>query len=228
VRVDRALAAGLAFSVALHLAVLVSWEREPEVPGKVPPKRMVARLIAGTGGREAAPSDAAAPEQEPARGDGAGIPVLSSFHAGFAGGGSPSSRPVKIRPLPGPGKKADTRAGGTAKKPLHSSARAAFAAPPAMRSAVPALPGDPLAEIRRRIETHKSYPGLARRKGWEGDVVVELQLDGGGGVRDVKVVEKSGHGILDRATLATIRKAGPYPPLPGRVRVPVSYRLAPE
>jgi len=228
VRVDRALAAGLAFSVALHLAVLVSWEGEPAVRVKTVPKRMVARLIAGTGGQEAAPSQADSPEKEASPREGAAAPILRSFHVGAAGGGFASSRRVKIRPALGHGRKTGARAGGAAKKPPRLSARAAFGAPPPAKGAVPVPPVDPLAEIRRRIETHKSYPGLARRKGWEGDVVVELQLDGGGGVRDVKVIEKSGHGILDRATLATIWKAGPYPPLPGRVRVPVSYRLAPE
>ena len=227
-RVDRALAAGLAFSVALHLAVLMSWEKEPTGPATMVPTRMVARLIAGTGRQTAVPSDVGSPETESAPRGATATPVLRSFHVGAAGGGGASSRLVRVRPALSFGMRASARVGGAAEEPLRSSARAAFDAPVAVKGPAPASPVDPLVEIRRRIESHKSYPGLARRKGWEGDVVVELQLDGGGEVRDVKVVERSGYGVLDRATLATIWKAGPYPPLPGRVRVPVSYRLVQE
>lgn len=227
-RVNRALAAGFVFSAALHLAILVSWERDPSLPEKKVPTRMVARLIAGTGGQESALTGTEAPADEVPPVEEALSPVLRSFRAGAAGGAFASSTPVRVRPVPGPGRGSIALGMGKAITSRRLSARAAFAAPPEVTGAAVLPRIDPLAEIRRRIENHKSYPGLARRKGWEGDVVVELQLDGGGEVRDVRVVEKSGHGVLDRATLATIRKAGPYPPMPGRVRVPVSYRLAPE
>jgi len=228
VRVDRALAAGFVFSAALHLVILVSWERDPSLPEKKMPTRMVARLITGGERAESASPEAETPEPETPPVEETAGPVLRSFRAGAAGGASAASPAVKVRPIPGLGRRSVSPAGGTAIASRGLPARAIFGAPPKVTGGAAVSSGDPLAEIRRRIESHKSYPGLARRKGWEGDVVVELQLDGGGEVRDVRVVEKSGHGVLDRATVATILKAGPYPPMPGRVRVPVSYRLTPE
>ena len=63
------------------------------------------------------------------------------------------------------------------------------------------------------------------RNGWEGRVLVELSLARGGALEDVQIVDASGYRVLDSATVRAVRSAAPYPPLEGKVRVPVTYRL---
>jgi len=228
-RKDRALVVALVFSAAVHLGVLVDWKGAPEDRDRLAPKHMVARLMRGTGGLEGSQAEGETPERETPGGTATDLPSLRSVRVGAAGGKLLPSGPVSIRPAgkePGGAGKAGMR--GSASGGTRFSVRAAISLPPSQGRDTSTRPADPLAEIRRLIETHKSYPGLARRKGWEGDVVVELRLDGGGAVSDVKVVEKSGYGVLDRATVSAVQRAGPYPPLPGKVQVPISYRLVPE
>lgn len=43
------------------------------------------------------------------------------------------------------------------------------------------------------------YPAQARRQGWTGTVVLRVQVDAGGGVRDVRLVTSAGHKVLDDA-----------------------------
>jgi TonB family protein len=83
-------------------------------------------------------------------------------------------------------------------------------------------------EIRERIESKKTYPLMARRRGWEGDVLVEIVLGGAGELEGLRLLRLSGFPLLDRATLTAVRAAVPFPPVPGRVKIPVSYRLVPD
>jgi protein TonB len=89
------------------------------------------------------------------------------------------------------------------------------------------LTSEELARLRSRIDARKVYPQIAVRNGWEGEVVVELELGLGGNLEDVRLVRGSGYPILDKATIVAVRRAAPYPPLEGRVTVPVDYRLVP-
>jgi protein TonB len=83
-----------------------------------------------------------------------------------------------------------------------------------------------LREIRRRVESKKTYPLAARRWGWEGEVLVEIVLGSAGELEGLRLLRQSGFPLLDRATLTAVRAAVPFPPVPGRVKIPVSYRLA--
>jgi len=76
------------------------------------------------------------------------------------------------------------------------------------------------------------YPRLARRRGWEGTVKVQVALGPSGLVDEARVLESSGHPVLDRAALDGMRGLN----LPSvskrlstgvltRVVVPVEYRL---
>jgi TonB family protein len=85
-----------------------------------------------------------------------------------------------------------------------------------------------LLEIRERIESRKIYPLMARRRGWEGEVLVEIVLGGAGELEGLRLLRQSGFPLLDRATLTAVRAAVPFPPVPGRVKIPVSYRLVPD
>ncbi|MHB1025638.1 MAG: energy transducer TonB [Desulfobacteria bacterium] len=81
--------------------------------------------------------------------------------------------------------------------------------------------------IRDAIQHAIAYPATARRMGWEGKVVVAFQLLADGSVRNVRVMQGSGHAALDRGAIEAVRNASPFPrsPVEAEVITPVVYRL---
>jgi protein TonB len=88
-------------------------------------------------------------------------------------------------------------------------------------------PAGDFAWVRDAIQRAIAYPPAARRMGWEGKVVVAFQLLSDGSVRDVRVVQGSGHAALDRGAVDAVRSASPFPrsPVEAEVITPVVYRL---
>jgi periplasmic protein TonB len=86
--------------------------------------------------------------------------------------------------------------------------------------------------LGRAIAKHKQYPKIATMRGWQGDVILDLKLDGDGNVLSANVKESSGHEALDNQALEMARKAAPFPAPPEALRgrnfnitVPVSFKL---
>lgn len=79
--------------------------------------------------------------------------------------------------------------------------------------------------IREAIERAKRYPRFARERGIQGIVHVRFQVQQSGAVDRVEVVRSSGHDILDTATVSTVYRAGPMPPVKGWIEVPVGYEI---
>jgi periplasmic protein TonB len=86
--------------------------------------------------------------------------------------------------------------------------------------------------LGRAIAKHKSYPKIAQMRGWEGEVMLDLKIDGNGNVLSAKVRDSSGHEALDNQALEMVRKASPFPAPPEALRsrtfnisVPVSFKL---
>lgn len=86
--------------------------------------------------------------------------------------------------------------------------------------------------IRRSILEHFAYPPFALRQGWQGEVLVALQISAEGKIHEIRVVRSSGYRILDEDALLILRKIGSIPDartwLNGRnyrARIPVIYRL---
>jgi len=52
-----------------------------------------------------------------------------------------------------------------------------------------------------------SYPALARKRGWQGSVLVTFQLTPEGLAQNIVVARSSGHGPLDQAAVANVRKS---------------------
>ena len=102
----------------------------------------------------------------------------------------------------------------------------AAAGSPAGTSGAGSPAGD-FAWIRDAIQRAIAYPPAARRMGWEGKVVVAFLLLPDGSVRDVRVVQGSGHAALDRGAVDAVRSASPFPrsPVEAEVITPVVYRL---
>lgn len=75
------------------------------------------------------------------------------------------------------------------------------------------------------------YPRLARRRHWEGTVILDVLIDKKGAVAELNVARSSGHTLLDRNALAQVRNWRFEPARKGgqaiamRVAVPVRYQL---
>jgi len=80
------------------------------------------------------------------------------------------------------------------------------------------------------ISKNRFYPVSARRRGIEGSVDVRLTIDGTGRASDVRVVKTSGAGILDRASVQTIRGCSFPPPPAESITLPITitFRLVEE
>lgn len=79
---------------------------------------------------------------------------------------------------------------------------------------------------------HKKYPTVARVRGWQGTVLIQLQIDAEGHVSDPVISQGSGKTMLDDQALETVKKALPLPPPPTLLRgkpftiaVPIVFRL---
>mgnify|MGYP001266353819 CR=1 FL=1 len=76
-----------------------------------------------------------------------------------------------------------------------------------------------------------AYPGISRRVGEQGRVILRVLVNAGGSADEVQVRESSGHARLDNAARDTVRgwrfvpaKRGDTP-VPAWVLIPVSFRL---
>lgn len=83
------------------------------------------------------------------------------------------------------------------------------------------------AYIRDMIMKNISYPHMARKMGWEGKVVISFVVEESGRVEDIRVIESSGIGLLDKNAVQTIIKASPFPkpPIKAALIIPVVYKL---
>jgi len=85
--------------------------------------------------------------------------------------------------------------------------------------------------VMELISRELTYPAIARRKGWQGTVKLQLHIEADGAITRLQVDETSGYRILDRAAMECLQLAS----LPGAARwlhgqaidivVPVEYRL---
>ncbi len=78
---------------------------------------------------------------------------------------------------------------------------------------------------------HPEYPIIARKKGWQGRLLLAVHIDKNGNVLNIHVKETSGYEILDRVSVKTIRD---WKFLPARygdryvednINIPVSFKL---
>ncbi len=81
--------------------------------------------------------------------------------------------------------------------------------------------------IKNTIQKQITYPLVARKKGWQGKVVVSFVVDKHGNIMDIHIRESSGFSLLDRNAVQTIKKLAPFPPPPIRAEliVPINYSL---
>lgn len=82
-----------------------------------------------------------------------------------------------------------------------------------------------LAEIRTRIERAKRYPELARESDITGKALVSFSINGQGRPEEIRLETSSGSSILDEESLATIKRAAPFPAYADQLSVWISFRL---
>jgi protein TonB len=85
--------------------------------------------------------------------------------------------------------------------------------------------------VMNLITRQLTYPAIARRKGWQGVVKLELHIESDGRISDLHIDETSGYTVLDNAALQSLQPASVPDAaqwLQGKTRdivVPVEYRL---
>lgn len=81
--------------------------------------------------------------------------------------------------------------------------------------------------IRELIMRNLKYPHIARLKGYEGEVIVSFLITEKGVPEDIRVLSNSGHEILAKNVVETIRSIHHFPSPPVKVRVilPVAFKL---
>lgn len=72
---------------------------------------------------------------------------------------------------------------------------------------------------RRQVERvgKLNYPGEARRRKLTGSLRLLVIIRADGGLAEARLVESSGHAVLDEAALRIVRLAAPYAPFPPRI-----------
>ncbi len=71
--------------------------------------------------------------------------------------------------------------------------------------------------IKKRIQEVRNYPLWAKKQGLEGYVDVSFEILSAGTINNEKVERSSGIKIFDKESLATIRRAAPFPEIPSNV-----------
>ena len=82
-----------------------------------------------------------------------------------------------------------------------------------------------------RINPPPEYPMIARKRGCQGNVILEVLIDKRGKVLDLRIFSSSGHSILDKTAIASVKKWLFEPGMRGSdkiemwVRVPIRFKL---
>jgi protein TonB len=96
-------------------------------------------------------------------------------------------------------------------------------------AADPAVAADYAALLAQWLEHHKEYPERARRRHQQGVVLCEFTITDTGDVMNYRILEGSGHVLLDEEVVALIARASPLPPPPpgaaATYRVPIIFAL---
>ena len=207
----RAFTYAVGASLALHAVLLALRAPEPQSLPAVPSVTITAHLAEP----EAAPPAALSAEPK-------AEPKIEK----------PKPRHRIARPKPAP---AAPSTFSVAPVPAEAPAEVAAPAPappmevPSVASAPAAAPAPPAPDLSTLIAQYrqqfigaavrfKRYPLAARDNGWEGDVVVRLEVSASGELRELKVRKSSGYPALDEQALEMFRLASPQVPLPAALR----------
>jgi protein TonB len=82
--------------------------------------------------------------------------------------------------------------------------------------------------LQQALARHFRYPLLARKRGWQGEVLLAFRLESDGRILDARIARSSGYRLLDRAALDALGRIkgidnGAQQGL--TLQLPVIYRL---
>ncbi|MHB8535147.1 MAG: energy transducer TonB [Sulfuricaulis sp.] len=239
----RAFALG---SVILHGVVLAGWQASPRVAGQANSVISVTLVSSPAGTAPAAPRQAELRTRKIAyrpKGGAAGKSAeASGANHGHARAMALLATSAKTEPT-----SMDSRAGDS--RPMDEKiARAEDAqqgnardtsdltSPAAPATGEKKVHDQAGAQIQSRLYTdlarYFDYPYVARLRGWEGTVLLALNVESDGRLEGIHVARSSGYAVLDDSALSALRKVRrlteTHDLLPGRkmaMRIPVIYRL---
>lgn len=84
------------------------------------------------------------------------------------------------------------------------------------------------AQLQLALARHFRYPMMARRRGWQGEVVLAFRLQADGTISHAQIARSSGYGMLDRAALKAldrVKRLNHSMPATLDMQLPVIYRL---
>ncbi|NAZ29747.1 MAG: TonB family protein [Caldimicrobium sp.] len=82
--------------------------------------------------------------------------------------------------------------------------------------------------ISKLVREHLEYPYLARRMGWEGEVLLFFRLNPTGEVEELKVLKSSGFEVLDKSAVNAVKRASKHFPRPKQIvliKLPIQFKL---
>jgi protein TonB len=141
----------------------------------------------------------------------------------------PKPEPAKIvpdRPKPEPMKPKPVRAEATKPAPRTSAAPKADRQPSSAAAAAAAPAGVPAAAalasynhlVAAHLQRFQQYPSGAKAAGEQGSSTLSFALGRNGQVLSSRLAGSSGHPALDGETLAMVRRAQPFPPIPPELK----------
>lgn len=68
-----------------------------------------------------------------------------------------------------------------------------------------------LSHIRQLMRAQGRYPMQARRRGWEGEVLLGFRINSAGLINDVRIAQGSGYAVLDSTAAGALRRVGLVP-----------------
>ena len=232
---NRAILYAVGASLALHALLLLSLPDFRDAMRRVAglPEPIVARLV-----EPPAPPAPPSPEQ----------PLAAAPKPEVKAPPAPKPPPVaKVAPQPEPRPApppAATPAPAADPLPAPASPPSAASAPPAAAASAPAAPAQPRASADDQADSiarfrmlvidaakkHMRYPRVARDNNWEGRASVRVTYGADGRRGSIAIVRSSGHEVLDRQAIETIKQGDP--PVPAALRgkefafdIPVIFNL---
>ena len=213
------------FSLAVHATVLTTWKQHPREAGS---SSRVLQLAVINNAAGAATAPAPAPDLD--------LPAPGTA----AGQAARQTRQQPVRPARAAAKPRTPALAAAPPAPRQETAAVEtvpVAATPTTNAAASQAPGRQETDRRLRagvlelVSARLKYPAMARRKGWQGTVHLELHIEPDGRISRLRIDSTSGYPVLDNAAAQALQLARlPHVKqwLNGRaidIVVPVEYRL---
>ena len=85
--------------------------------------------------------------------------------------------------------------------------------------------------IYKELSNHFTYPRIAQKRNWQGQVLLAFRLNTDGTIDDIKINHSSGYNVLDQAAIVSLKKIGQLPQVSSwlfdgmEIQLPVIYQL---